>query len=226
MELLALAGLKEIAVFRKPRVSILSTGDELKKGIVVNSNQYLLTGLIQRDGGEVAYTAVAGDDEEEIGEALSFMAATDVLLVTGGTAKGKKDVTRASFQLRGALFLLEGLPIVPGKTMRFGKLNQRPFFILPGNPRALRTLYEVLIKPCLSTLAGRIDSTRLGKASVPEDIEKETDKIHLIPVALSAGRAPYIRELYVDEPDGFIILERGIKRVRAGEEVQIQWADA
>ena len=226
MELLALAGLEKMAVFRKPGISILSTGNELKKGIVVNSNQYLLTGLIERDEGEVTHMAVAGDDEDEIGGALSSMDGTDLLLVTGGTAKGKKDVTRSSFQACGATFLLESLPVVPGKTMTFGKLNQTPFFILPGNPRALRTLYEVFIKPCLSKLAGRIGSTRFGKASLPEDIEKETDKIHLIPVALSMGGAPYIWELYVDEPDGFIVLERGIKRVRAGEEVEIRWADA
>ena len=227
MELLALAGLKEIAVFRKPKVSILSTGNELKKGIVANSNQYLLAGLAERDGGEVAHVAVAGDEDKEIGEALSLMTGDDLLLVTGGTAKGKKDVTRSSFQLYGATFLLEDLPIVPGKTMTFGELDQTPFFILPGNPRALRTLYEVFIKPCLSKLAGRRSSSmRCGKVSVPEDIEKEADKILLIPVKLSADWSTCVKELYVDEPDGFIILERGIKRIRAGEEVEIQWADA
>ncbi len=90
-------------------------------------------------------------------EALSSMADADLLLVTGGTAKGKKDVTRSSFQACGATFLLEALPVVPGKTMTFGKLDQTPFFILPGNPRALRTLYEVFIRPCLLKLAGRIE---------------------------------------------------------------------
>ncbi len=68
MELLALAGLKETAVFRKPRVSILSTGSELKKGIVANSNQYLLAGLIEQAGGEVAHMTTVADDEGEIGE--------------------------------------------------------------------------------------------------------------------------------------------------------------
>jgi molybdopterin molybdotransferase len=226
MELLALAGLKKIAVFRKPRVSILSTGNELKKGIVVNSNQYLLTGLAERDGGKVAHMAIAGDDEAEIGGALSSMADADLLLVTGGTAKGKKDVTRASFEACGATFLLEALPVVPGKTMTFGKLHQTPFFILPGNPRALRILYEVFIRPCLSKLAGSINGVRIGKARLPEEIEKEAHTIHLIPVTLSAGTDPHVRTLYVDEPDGIVILERGTKRVRAGEEAKIQWADA
>ena len=226
MELLALAGLKEIAVFRKPGVSILSTGNELKKGIVVNSNQYLLAGLVERDGGEVAHMAVAGDDKEEIGEALLRMTGTNILLLTGGTAKGKKDVTRSSLQACGATLLLDALPIVPGKTMTFGKLDRTPFFILPGNPRALRPLYEVFIKPCLFKLAGRIDKMQIGKARVPAEIEGETDRIHLIPVALSACKDPHITALYVDEPDAFIILERGTKRVRAGEEARIQWTDA
>lgn len=226
MELLALAGLKETSVFRKPRVSILSTGNELKKGIVVNSNQYLLTGLLERDGAEVVHLATAADEDQEIGEVLSFMTDADLLLVTGGTAKGKKDVTCSSFQKRKATFLLKGLPIIPGKTMIFGELDQTPFFILPGNPRALRTLYEVFINPSVSKLAGRRVSMRYGKVAVPKDIEKESDKILLIPVTLSAGRASLVKKLYVDEPDGVIILERGVKRVRAGEKVEIQWTGA
>jgi molybdopterin molybdotransferase len=226
MELLALAGLQEVAVFRKPGVSILSTGNELKKGIVVNSNQYLLTGLVEKDGGEVAHMAIAGDDEGEIGGALLRMTGSDLLLVTGGTAKGKKDVTRSSLQACGATLLLDGLPIVPGKTMTFGKLDRTPFFILPGNPGALRTLYEVFIKPCLLKLAGRIDKMHIGRAYVPEEIEKEPQKIYLVPVALTAKGDPHIRELYADEPDGFIVLERGTKNVMAGQEVQIQWVDA
>jgi molybdopterin molybdotransferase len=226
MELLALAGLEKIAVFRKPRVSMLSTGNELKKGIVVNSNQYLLGGFIERDGGEIAYRAIAGDDEEEIREALLRMTSADLLLVTGGTARGKKDITRSSFQACGATLLLDALPVVPGKTMTFGTLDQTPFFILPGNPRALRTLYEVFIKPCLLKLAGRINKVRIGRACLPEEIEGETNRIHLIPVALSAYGDPHITALYVDEPNGFIVLERGTKKVRAGEEAQIQWTDA
>ena len=90
MELLALANLASVPVYRKPGARLLSTGNELKKGIVVNSNQYLLTGLLQRDGGEVVGCAIAGDDEREIGEALSHGKDSDLLLVTGGTAKGTK----------------------------------------------------------------------------------------------------------------------------------------
>ncbi len=226
MELLALAGLKSIAVFRRPGVSILSTGNELKKGVVPNSNHYLLAGLVERDGGEIMRLATAADEVAEIRGALTKMAAADLLLVTGGTAMGEKDLTRASLQECGATFLLERLPIVPGKTMTFGKLGRTPFFILPGNPRALRTLYEVFIKPCLRILGGRTDAVRWSKASAPQDIEKETGRIHLIPVAFSAAGVPHIRELYTDEPDGFIILERDVKRVRAGKEVEIQWTEA
>ena len=169
--------------------------------------------------------AVAGDDEGEIEGALSLMAGADLLLVTGGTAKGKKDLTRSSFQASGATFLLEALPVVPGKTMAFGKLDQALFFILPGNPRALRTLYEVFIRPCVLKLAGRTSKISIGRASVAENIEKEAHRIRLIPVALSAAGDPHIKELYADEPDGFIILERGAKGGRAGEEVKIQWAN-
>ncbi len=224
MELLALAGAEKIAVFRKPRVSILSTGNELKKGIVPRSNQSLLAGLTEKDGGEVVHTAVAGDDEAEICKELSSIPGTDLLLVTGGTAKGKKDVTRSSFQACGASLLLDALPVVPGKTMPFGKLNEMPFFILPGNPIAVRTLYEVFVRPCLLKLAGRKDSVRRGKIRVPRDIEK-AHRIHLIPVAISIDGDPQVRALGVDEPDAILILEGRRKRVPAGKEVEVQWTD-
>ena len=225
MELLALAGLASVPVYRKPGARLLSTGNELKKGIVVNSNQYLLTGLLQRDGGEVVGCAIAGDDEREIAEALSHVKDSDFLLVTGGTAKGIKDVTRAAFQASGAVFLLESQPIVPGKTMAFGTIDDIPFFILPGNPRALRTLYEVFVRPCLAKLCGRVGATAVSRARAPEDIEKDPDTIHLIPVLLSEGHPVRIEQLHVDEPNGFLVLERGTTRVRAGEEVSVQWVN-
>jgi len=225
MELLALAGLTDIALFLKPKVCILSTGNELKTGLLPNSNQSLLAALVERDGGEIAQLATAGDDDEEIGESIAAMAGADLLLVTGGTAMGKRDVTRSSFEKRRATFLLDGLPIVPGKTMTAGKLAETLFFILPGNPRALRTLYEAFIKRCLWKLAGRSGGPQSGTVPVPDDLEKEKDRIHLIPVTLARSPAARITELYADEPDAFIILERGITRVRKGREVELQWLD-
>jgi molybdopterin molybdotransferase len=222
MELLALAGLEQIAVYRRPSVSILSTGNELKKGIIPNSNQYLLSGLVKRDGGEVSDALISGDEEEEIVSHIRKMAGADLLLVTGGTAKGKKDMTRSSFESCGATILLQALPIVPGKTMTFGKLHRTPFFILPGNPRALRALYEIFVKPCLVKLAGGAGKASMGKASIPGDVKVEPQRIHLIPITLSHPGKPTITSLYADEPNGFIILER-TTQVRAGQEVTIQW---
>ncbi len=225
MELLSLARLHDISVYRKPKVGILSTGNELKKGIVPNSNQHLLSGLVQRDGGEIAKLITVADDDQEIGEALKELSSADLLLVTGGTAMGKRDLTRSSLAARGAIFHLATLPLVPGKTMSFGELDRRVFFILPGNPRALRSLYEIFIRPCLCKLGGSAGRLRRGKAVAPRGLQKETEWIHLIPVALSRDGRAHIAGLQVDEPDAVMILDRGVTKVKRGSEVEIQWID-
>jgi molybdopterin biosynthesis enzyme len=100
MELLALAGHETVEVFLKPAVAILSTGSELKKGVVPNSNRYLFMGLITRDGGEVMSALTASDDEEEILALLKRLRRTPVI-ATGGTAKGRKDITLRAFEKAG-----------------------------------------------------------------------------------------------------------------------------
>ncbi len=226
MELLSLAGQERVTVYRRPGVRLLSSGNELKKGIIPASNQHLLAGLLQRDGADVLGASVTGDDEREIGNAISHARDADLLLVTGGTAKGMKDMTRASFQGLGATFVLQFLPIVPGKTMTFGIVKDVPFFILPGNPRALRTLYEVFVRPCLAKLSGKGSTMAFSRARAPETVDKEADTIQLIPVVLSGGHPVHIEPLHAGEPDGFVLLERGTKHIEAGEEVSVLWVHA
>jgi len=225
MELLALAGHEEVEVFLKPAVAILSTGSELKKGVVPNSNRYLFMGLITRDGGEVMSALTASDDEEEILASLERLSSAHLIIATGGTAKGRKDMTLRAFEKAGARTILHDLPIMPGKTMTFGMKGRTPFFVLPGNPRALRALYEAFVRPCLMKLAGKQGTWRVGRALVSVPLHENPQMIQLIPAACSQGEPLRVERIQVDEPDCLLLVESGTQEIKSGQEVDVLWVN-
>ncbi len=155
MGLLALGGHEALRVFRKPAVALIATGSELKKGGGTDSNKFLLAGLVQRDGGSIAGLHTVDDDEEEIRRAMRESPGARLFILTGGTAKGKKDLTKQAVRRMRFRFLLDSPPIQPGKTMAFGRKGPQLFFILPGNPKAVESLYELFVKRALLGMAGR-----------------------------------------------------------------------
>ena len=223
MELLALAGFETVEVFRKPAVAILSTGNELKKGVVPNSNRYLFMGLIARDGGEVMSALTASDDEEEIRTLLDRLSGAHLIIATGGTAKGRKDMTLRAFEKAGARVILHDLPISPGRTMTFGKKGRTPFFILPGNPRALRPLYEVFVRACLLKLAGGREEWRADKARVSAPFKRDPHMTYLIPATCSGAEPCRVEGIQAEEPDCLLLVESGTEEIRPGEEVDVLW---
>jgi molybdopterin molybdotransferase len=154
MENLSLAGIDSVEVYRQARVAVMTTGDEIRSRVVPDSNRHLLAGLIQGDGGSVHHVPTAPDRVEEMAEAIRGALSSDLLVVTGGTARGKKDITREALREVKARFLVDKPRIIPGKTMAFGLLGRMPFFLLPGNPKSIRTLYELFVRRCLMRLQG------------------------------------------------------------------------
>jgi molybdopterin molybdotransferase len=220
MALAALAGIRKVPVYARPAVAVITTGSELKKGRMVNSNAFLLAGLIQRDGGQVLGLYTADDEEEEIRALVERLGAADLLVLTGGTSQGKKDLTRQAIRRSGGRILLDAPPVMPGRTMAFGRKGTTPFFILPGNPRAIRTLYEVFVKRGLLTMAGRMPAERSHRLPLPGDVKKPADMIAVVPVLLRHGQAA-IAELHPSEPNGFIVLEQEPEHLSAGAMVRV-----
>ncbi|OPY62570.1 MAG: Molybdopterin molybdenumtransferase [Syntrophorhabdaceae bacterium PtaU1.Bin034] len=199
MALLAMAGHDALHVFRRPAVAIITTGNEVKEGRIANSNTFLLAGLVQRDGGELMGFELADDEEEEIrGLVDRFSSSADLLILTGGTSRGRKDLTKQAIKRCGGRFYLESPPITPGKTMAFGKKDGAFFHILPGNPTVIETLYDLFVKRTLFRLSGRafkreaderIDNIRLPVVSFigRSNTGKTTLVERLIPLLVSRG---------------------------------------
>lgn len=115
MALAAMAGFQTVQVFRRPTVAVISTGSELKSGLMVDSNAFMLAGLIQRDGGEVLGLYRADDVADEISALAGSLRGANLLILTGGTAKGKKDLTKQALAAAGGHILFDGPPITPGR---------------------------------------------------------------------------------------------------------------
>jgi len=220
MGLLALGGHGALRVLKKPAVALITTGSELKKGSITDSNKFLLAGLVQRDGGSITSLHTVDDDEEQIRHAVVESAGARLFILTGGTSKGKKDLTKQAVRRLGFRFHLDSPPILPGKTMAFGRKGPQLFFILPGNPRAVQSLYELFVKRALLGMAGRPLQRTEYTLPLSTPVEKPAGITMVIPVLIGA-HPEKIEEMYPSAPDGFVVLEEGMEKLAAGEEVRV-----
>src|SRR5271165_2893642 len=161
----AAVGRSEVAVYRRPRVAVLATGDELVDinlppgpNEIRNSNSYSLAAQVYAAGGEPVILPVARDDAAELAVLLRKGFHADLLLLSGGVSMGKYDLVEEVLASLGAKFFFTGVTIQPGKPVVFGEvaLNGKttPFFGLPGNPVSTMVTFQLFVRPVLDTLGG------------------------------------------------------------------------
>ncbi|HET8724996.1 MAG TPA: gephyrin-like molybdotransferase Glp [Anaeromyxobacteraceae bacterium] len=154
LALLAAVGCTSVEVRRRPRVALVSTGDEIVRGRTPDSNGEALEGLLRAAGAEVV-RATAGDDPEALRAALRQAAAgADALVTVGGVSVGEKDLVPGAVAALGAETLVHGVPMKPGKPFLYARLGALPVFGLPGSPSACLVAFEVFARPALLRLAG------------------------------------------------------------------------
>ena len=159
--LLASVGLAQVEVYRKLKVAILSTGDELVEpgealgpGQIYNSNRYILTGLLQALDMEVVDLGCVADTREATLDALrKASASADAIISTGGVSVGEEDHVKGCVEELGQLDMWK-IRIKPGKPVAYGHVQGTPFIGLPGNPTSTLVTFCLLAKPCLQQLQG------------------------------------------------------------------------
>jgi len=188
------AGHAGVRVYQVPRVGILVTGDEivepdavLRPGQVRNVNEYSLTSLARLLGARVNDYGVSGDDEDNIGVVLTRAASeNDLVLVSGGSSKGDKDLTRRAFDRLGADVLLHGIAIAPGKPTILARKERCALLGLPGNPAAAIVVFTLFCAPLIRVLEGeRLDRILLTRPTTRARLSRA--------LTSTPGREDYIR---------------------------------
>lgn len=157
----AAAGVNEVVVVKKPKVTVLSTGDELvapgqalPPGKIYNSNLIYLTARLEEMGMDVIQAETCGDDEEIITGALGrALKEADLLITTGGVSVGQKDLIPDIIAGLGAKTIFHGIAMKPGMPTLFARHAGVPILALSGNPFAAAAVFELLARPLLAQLS-------------------------------------------------------------------------
>ncbi|HEX5839697.1 MAG TPA: gephyrin-like molybdotransferase Glp [Anaerolineales bacterium] len=235
--LLAMLGVSTVTVYRKPRIALLSSGDELidpdspaERGKIRDSNSYTLAALIESTGAEPVRLGVAKDNFESV-RALFERAVylrVDLILSSAGVSVGAFDYVKDVIEADGKMDFWR-VNMRPGKPLAFGDYKEVPIIGLPGNPVSAFVGFEVFVRPVLARLAGQSGGIRPGvRVRSEEEI-------------LSDGRESYLRAEVHDvdgvltarltghqgsgnlyslvQANALLIIPAGVKCVPAGQEV-------
>ena len=202
--LAATCGHETLEVFARPRVAILSTGDEIVPvsstpgpAQIRNSNGPMLAEMVTAAGGEPMVLPITRDEAGALDAMIAEARKSDMLLVTGGVSAGKFDLVEPALARAGAEFHFTGVRIQPGKPLVFGELKRAddsgtiPFFGLPGNPVSSAVTFLLFAAPVLTALAGSRDTKpQFALAKLGRDAGKQS-KVGLtrfLPALCSFGK--------------------------------------
>ena len=191
----AATGKARVKVYRKPRVAILSTGDELvdvveKPGAsqIRNSNSYSLAALVAECGGEPVQLPIARDEEDKLTELIQEGLKADMLLLSGGVSMGKFDLVEQALKNLGAQFFFTGAMIQPGKPVVFGEVGSVPFFGHPGNPVSVMVTFELFARQVVEALTGAEPSRlKSAKAKLKKEFKTKTGLTRFLPAMLDGA---------------------------------------
>jgi molybdopterin molybdotransferase len=214
--LAASCGSTALNVFVKPRVAILSTGDELVPigatpgaSQIRNSSSAMLAAMVSAAGGDPWILPIARDTAKSLDVSFARAAAADLLLITGGVSAGKFDLVEPALIRAGARFHFTGVRIQPGKPLVFGDLPRSPndpnqnqnrakrrctVFGLPGNPVSSAVTFLLFAAPVVAALTGRsARGPRFALARLTEDVKTKTGLTRFLPAACTfAGPTPEV----------------------------------
>ncbi len=236
----AACGYAEVEVFRRPRVMILTTGDELVAvtekpgpGEIRNSNAPMLAALVEQFGGHAVTMPAVGDSAEALDKALYVTVAADLVIFSGGVSAGRFDLVEPALERLGAKFHFTGARIQPGKPVVFGEIprgdGMQPVFGLPGNPISSAATSLLFVAPVLAALAGHGDTLpRFGLGRLVRGVMGKPGLTRFVPACCEAdGSVEPVRTQGSGDiaafarADCFVVVPEGTESIEAGEMVRI-----
>jgi len=195
--MLASFGRSQVRVTRRPRVGILSTGDELAEidepvtpERIVNVNSWALAAQVADAGAVPVVLGIAPDRPEAIREAISEGLSTDVLLISGGVSMGDYDFVKDVLSELGGGLAFWKVKIKPARPLAFGTVGHVPAFGLPGNPVSSMVSFELFVRPFLRKAMGHAELERpVVKAALTEPVRKKPGRRFFLRAVVSPDGA-------------------------------------
>jgi putative molybdopterin biosynthesis protein len=235
---LAAIGCGAVEVVRRPRVAILSTGDEViapgtapRPAAVYDSNATLLADAVRELGGEPAALGIVGDDERALDAALERGLGCDLVLLSGGTSKGGGDLSYRVLQRRRPGVIVHGVALKPGKPICLGAVETKPVVVLPGFPTSAIFTFHEFVAPLIRFLQGlQAEKHETLTARMPARFNSEIGRTEYLLVNLVDG--PRGLTAYplgkgsgsvttFSRADGFVVIPRSQEYLEAGEVVAV-----
>lgn len=209
---IASVGIASVKVLRRPVVAVVSTGDELIEpgqplavGQIYNSNRYLLTAQIQALGCEIVDGGIIPDNLEGTCHALSALAdKVDLIISSGGVSVGEEDYIKPAVEQLGQLDLWK-VKMKPGKPLAFGRINNTPFFGLPGNPASSFVTFILFVRPFLAAIQGYAVNDLCLPAKVTFDREKPGSREEYLRARVYNDNGQLIVEPYQNQSSGVLL---------------------
>ena len=241
-------GITEFEVYNKPRVAIISTGDELispekemKFGEIRDINTYTITHLLSETGAEVTQAGIVEDTFEKIKTAIQKYLDFDLILVSGGSSAGLKDVTVDIInELGDPGVLVHGLKVKPGKPTILGKVDDTPIMGLPGHPGSAWMITNKFVLPLVKLLSGEYKADNIlddiaknqitQRAILNRNLSSDKGREEMIPVKLIKdkkqitaepllGKSSFMRVFI--ESDGYLVIKAAQEGLEKGQAIDI-----
>jgi molybdopterin molybdotransferase len=231
---LAALGLTDVAVFEKPRVAILSTGNEivepghpLAPGQIYDINRFTLSAIVNENGGAAVPYRIAADTIDDLSRAVEECLEQDVLVFSGGSSVGERDLILDVITAKGEM-LFHGIAVKPGKPTAFGRVRNKLVFGMPGYPSSCLSNAHILLAPALRRIA-RLPDQIVRSISIPlaSRVASVPGRHQFYTVRIENGTAvPAFKAsgdiTSMSRADGYIEIPADIEAVEAGQLVDVK----
>ena len=239
INMLASFGYRTAPVFRRPKVAILSTGDELVEpggdigtGQIFNSNDYSIAAAVKQLGGEPVLLGIARDDRQSLTEKIAAGLQEDVLITTAGVSMGDHDLVCDVLEALQVERRFWKVDIKPGRPTAFGLKNGKPVFSLPGNPVSSMITFEQFVRPALLKMMGHQRVIEpLVRAVMQETIKKKPGRVQFLRVRVANDGQRLVASSSGDQNTGILrtllrangiaVLPADLEQLPSGEEVDV-----
>jgi len=230
---MAAVGITELEVYVRPKVALVPTGDEIVKagsipkgGQVFDINSHTLAAIVRENGGEPVIWDPVPDDESALSGSLSKALSCDLVVFSGGSSVGERDLISGIFSSRGEVFF-HGVQVKPGKPTLFALINGKPVFSMPGHPTSCLSNGYLFLAPCLRKMARLPEATRKTvRVKMARRLASTLGRKQFLTVRVQDGVAYLAFKessaiTSMSSADGYLVLPENVESIEKGQEVEV-----